>query len=128
MALARQAPADFLRSFVQLSYPVAGVENGVPTTLYGKGKHDIRYVVFWAFVFTVLRHSSMKYVLSPLARRVIPTPPLSQKPASPAVERHMLRVAAKKREHNAVRFAEQAWGMAYCTVFWSIGMVSRRKV
>lgn len=124
MALTRESLSDFCRPFFELSYPVKGLENGVPTTLYGKGKLDIRYAIFWAVVFSVLRHVSMKYILSPLAKRVIPTPPVDQKPVSPAMERHLQRVAAKKRHHNAVRFAEQAWAMAYCTVFWSIGMVS----
>lgn len=124
MALTRASVEDFLRPFVELSYPTKGVENGVPTTLYGKGRLDLRYAVFWAIVFSVLRHVSMKYFLSPLARRVIPTPPLTEKPTSAAVERHLKRVAAKKKEHNSVRFAEQAWAMAYCTVYWTIGMVS----
>lgn len=126
MALTRESLGDFLRPFVELSYPVKGVENGVPTTLYGKGRLDFRYALFWAVAFSVLRHVGMKYILSPLARRVIPTPPLDHKPTSPAMERHLKRVAAKKKEHNSVRFAEQAWAMAYCTVFWTIGMVSRQ--
>lgn len=124
MSFTRESLSDFVRPFVELSYPMKGVEHGVPTTLYGKGKLDLRYAVFWAVVFSVLRHVAMKYILSPLARRVIPTPPLDHKPTSPAMERHLQRVAAKKKEHNSVRFAEQAWAMAYCTVFWSIGMVS----
>lgn len=124
MALTRESLGDFLRPFVELSYPTKGVENGVPTTLYGKGRLDFRYALFWAVAFSVLRHVGMKYILSPLARRVIPTPPLDHKPTSPAMERHLKRVAAKKKEHNSVRFAEQAWTMAYCSVFWTIGMVS----
>jgi len=31
---------------------------------------------------------------------------------------------ARQREHTALRFAEQGWSFLYCTVFWTLGMVS----
>ena len=31
---------------------------------------------------------------------------------------------ARQRDHTALRFAEQGWSFLYCTIFWTLGMVS----
>lgn len=109
-----------LRPFVTLSY-------GIPTAegwQYGKGIDDVKFVLSCAVAWTVLRHVAMVRLLSPLARVLIPTERVS-KHGSPAEQRLVERQVARRREHNAIRFAEQAWGMLYCLVFWSLGLVSR---
>lgn len=106
-----------LRRLVSLSYPVGG-------GLYGKGNDDLYFVGACAVAWTVLRHVLMVYILSPLAAAVIPVETISKSASrTPALLRHEQRLVAKRRQHNISRFAEQAWGMLYCTAFWSIGMV-----
>lgn len=107
-----------VRRFAALPYPAGG-------GLYDKGPEDLLVVSACAVAWTVLRHVSMNYVLSPLADAVIPHESIPKSAArTPALLRHEQRLVAKRRKHNVERFAEQAWGMAYCTVFWSIGLVS----
>jgi hypothetical protein len=65
----------------------------------------------------------MNHVLAPLASAVIPEEKMP-KGVKGAMLRHEERLAAKRRQHNIARFAEQAWGMSYCTVFFALGIVS----
>jgi acyl-CoA-dependent ceramide synthase len=58
-------------------------------------------VFYWIVFFTGLRASVMDFILTPLAKR-----------------------SGIKKENDRTRFAEQAWLFIYCTVFWSLGMVS----
>ena len=41
-------------------------------------------------------------------------------------ERGLTKLARRKLEHTVTRFAEQSWSFAYCSVFWTLGVVSAR--
>jgi TRAM1-like protein len=58
---------NVFRSFVRLSYPVAGKGGQV---MYGKGLNDLLFVSFYGAFFTFLRVLIMEYVLSPLSDRL----------------------------------------------------------
>jgi very-long-chain ceramide synthase len=83
------------RKFVEMSY------KDPATGLYGRGWDDMYLVTFYIVLLTGLRAAAMDYVFTPLAR--------------------WGRIPTKKAR---VRFAEQAWILAYYTVFWILGMVS----
>ena len=59
-------PANPLRPFVLLSYPVVNAHGDV---CYGKGRNDLLFCAFYTAVFTFLREFSMEMILRPLARR-----------------------------------------------------------
>ncbi|KAI1759383.1 longevity-assurance protein [Hypoxylon sp. FL1150] len=69
------------------------------TGKYAVSQGDIGFVAFCIVLFSGIRDGSMKYVLTPLARR--------------------WGVAKGK---NVTRFSEQGWMLMYNTVFWSMGM------
>ncbi|BEI85890.1 hypothetical protein CcaverHIS002_0601770 [Cutaneotrichosporon cavernicola] len=109
-----------IRRFVSVSYPVSG-------GLYDKGRDDVLFAATCAVVWTILRHVCMTYILAPLASAVIPEEKIP-KSAKGALLRHEQRLAAKRRGHNIIRFAEQAWGMLYCTVFFALGVIILRRI
>lgn len=84
------------RKFFKLSY--YNPESGE----YCSGWNDAWMVFFWIVVFTGLRASVMDYILVPLAR-----------------------FGGVRTTRNRTRFAEQAWLLIYCSIFFSLGMVSR---
>jgi acyl-CoA-dependent ceramide synthase len=71
------------------------------TREYCSGWNDAWMVSFWIVVFTGLRASVMDYILVPLAKK-----------------------GGVGTKRNRTRFAEQAWLLIYCSVFFSLGMVS----
>jgi len=62
-------------------------------------------VSYWIVVFTGLRAAVMDYLLKPLAKK-----------------------GGVKTERDQTRFAEQAWLLIYCSVFWTLGMVSQNSL
>jgi acyl-CoA-dependent ceramide synthase len=87
------------RKFFNISYRDA--ESG----LYARGWDDMYLVFFYIVVFTGMRATVMHYMLMPLAK--------------------MSGIRSKK---GKTRFAEQAWLLLYCTVFWTLGMVRNREL
>ncbi|POR38501.1 Sphingosine N-acyltransferase lag1 [Tolypocladium paradoxum] len=69
------------------------------TGKYATSTDDFCFMAFCFVLFTGLRAGVMDHVLAPLARR---------------------RGVAKKKA--VTRFAEQAWIVIYCSVFWPLGM------
>lgn len=57
-------------------------------------------VFYWLVLFTGLRAGTMYYVLMPFATW-----------------------GGVENKNGTVRFAEQAWMLLYCSVFWFVGMV-----
>jgi len=57
-------------------------------------------VLIWVVLFTAIRATVVDYILHPLAR-----------------------AGGVKTRKASVRFAEQAWLLVYCSIFWSLGMV-----
>jgi len=111
-----------LQPFVTISYPVWGVENGHRVQLYKKGRNDVHFVIFMTAAFTVLRHLTMTYVLSPIAHRYVQVSGKSGN--TKPITAHERRTMARKRQHAASRFAEQGWSLLYCLVMESMGLVS----
>ena len=70
------------------------------TGLYRQGQNDLRFVSLWIVIFTALRAAAIDYLFIPLAKSVGVTKPKS-----------------------TVRFAEQAWLLAYGATFWTLGIV-----
>jgi acyl-CoA-dependent ceramide synthase len=100
---------------------------GTAEKLYGKGPKDLYFAVFCAIAFTVLREIMLRYILSAFARAWLMSSYRKSKGASKSEtgrDRRMKRRDRKKMEHTVTRFAEQGWSFIYCTVFWSMGMVS----
>jgi acyl-CoA-dependent ceramide synthase len=60
-------------------------------------------VFYWVVIFTGLRAAAIDYVLIPLAK-----------------------MGGARTTRTQTRFAEQAWLLVYYSVFWTLGMVSRR--
>lgn len=82
------------RKFFELSY--YNPQSGE----YTAGWDDAYMVVYWLVIFTGLRAGIMDFVLTPLAK-----------------------LGGIKDRNDVTRFAEQAWLLIYCSVFWSLGMV-----
>ncbi|KAJ1658272.1 Sphingosine N-acyltransferase lag1 [Dispira simplex] len=78
---------------------IQGHMSGHGQVQYRNSVDDIYFVVFGVLLFTFIRASIMKYVLSPLA------------------ERYQVKEAGKK-----ARFCEQLWLVIYYSVSWSAGM------
>jgi very-long-chain ceramide synthase len=81
------------RKFFRISYFNPDTGN------FALGWDDIWFVFYWIIVFTGARCMVMDYVLSPLAQW-----------------------GGIKKKKAKIRFAEQAWIMLYCCLFWGIGM------
>lgn len=81
------------RKFFRLSY--YNPDSGE----YCAGWNDAWLVSYWFVVFTGLRAGVMDYILMPLAKK-----------------------GGVKTERDRTRFAEQAWLVIYCSVFWTLGM------
>jgi acyl-CoA-dependent ceramide synthase len=122
--LAAYMPAR-LQPFVSVSYPVWGSEHGHRVQLYRKGRNDINFVLFITIFFSLFRHFVMVYVLSPIAHRFVrvEAPPIHAG-LDKATKERRLRTLARRKEHAAIRFAEQGWSMMYCLVTETIGLVS----
>jgi acyl-CoA-dependent ceramide synthase len=71
------------------------------TQEYGRGWDDMYFVFFWIVLVTGLRAAVMDYVLMPFGKW-----------------------GGVKTKKGVVRFAEQGWLVVYCSIFWSLGMVS----
>jgi acyl-CoA-dependent ceramide synthase len=84
------------RKFFKLSY--YNPDSGE----YCAGWNDAWMVSYWVVVFTGLRAAVMDYILMPLAKK-----------------------GGVKAGRTQIRFAEQAWLVIYCSVFFTLGMVSR---
>ncbi|KAI2626563.1 longevity assurance proteins LAG1/LAC1 [Hypoxylon sp. NC1633] len=69
------------------------------TRKYASGHDDVCFISFCIVLFTGVRAGSMRYVLSPLARRW-----------------------GVAKEKDVTRFSEQGWMLMYNSVFWSLGM------
>lgn len=142
-----------LRPYLLLSYPVdrpaASLELSpanhlryTKETLYGKGPNDVFFAAFCAVAFTVLREVILRGVLKPFANYWLRSAKKAKrKRASSRVngngvngaggEKETIRETKREerqREHTALRFAEQGWSFLYCTVFWTLGTVSRPPV
>lgn len=87
------------RKFFELSY------YNPHTGEYCAGWNDAWMVSYWIVVFTGLRAAVMDYLLKPLAKK-----------------------GGVKTERDQTRFAEQAWLLIYCSVFWTLGMVSQNSL
>ncbi|CAG8447633.1 8043_t:CDS:2 [Ambispora gerdemannii] len=69
------------------------------TGLYVKGTDDLYFIFLWVTIFTLLRASTMEYILKPLAG-----------------------CWKIKSKYQVIRFAEQGWSFLYYSVFWTLGM------
>ncbi|WVR05031.1 hypothetical protein IAU60_002043 [Kwoniella sp. DSM 27419] len=116
-----------LHPFVLLSYPIPFVPSSPTqirsypkgtTTVYDKGPQDVYFSIFWAVAFTLLRAFTMRFIFAPFARWMIGRPKVKVKGGKE--ERREL----KRREHVITRFSEQAWSWLYCSVFWTLGMIT----
>jgi acyl-CoA-dependent ceramide synthase len=114
-------------------------------TLFDKGANDFYFAAFCAVAFTILREVVLRGLLKPFAnywllsaRRAKRRKSLSvvngsgngyvkgNGVTSPGgkVDGRETKKERRQREHTALRFAEQGWSFLYCTVFWTLGMVS----
>lgn len=128
-----------LHPFVSLSYPVAPSQSSlpklrIPTTrirepplpqLYGQGPKDVYFVAFCALAFTVLREICIRYVLSAFAEKWLERARRKEYERKGEKVRGLTKLERRKMEHTTTRFAEQGWSFIYCTLFWSLGGVSR---
>jgi hypothetical protein len=125
------------------------------STLYDKGIQDIYFVAFWAIAFTLLREGLIRFGFKPFADWWLMSKAAasSKSRAARAKRKGELangklngngngtamavangvekpykesRAERKRRNHASLRFAEQGWSLTYCTVFWTLGMVSAR--
>jgi len=92
--------------------------------LYGQGPKDVYFVVFCALAFTLLREVTMRYVMSTFARGWLKRARRKEREKRGEKVRPMTKLERRKMEHVVTRFAEQGWSFLYCTVFWSLGVVS----
>ena len=138
-----------LRPYISLSYPVLRPAATLQLSklnhlrytnevLFTKGTNDFLFAGFCAVAFTVLREVMLRGVMRPFANWWL-------RSAGRAKRKRALGRAnsngnsngngvkgmigepkreARQREHTALRFAEQGWSFLYCTVFWTLGMVS----
>jgi acyl-CoA-dependent ceramide synthase len=138
-----------LRPYISLSYPVLRPAATLQLSklnhlrytnevLFTKGTNDFLFAGFCAVAFTVLREVMLRGVMKPFANWWL-------RSAGRAKRKRALGRAnsngngngngvkgtigetkreARQREHTALRFAEQGWSFLYCTVFWTLGMVS----
>jgi acyl-CoA-dependent ceramide synthase len=141
-----------LRPYISLSYPVLRPAATLQLSklnhlrytnevLFTKGTNDFLFAGFCAVAFTVLREVMLRGVMKPFANwwlrsagRAKRKRALSRAAANGngnvngnGVEKGTIgetKREARQREHVALRFAEQGWSFMYCTVFWTIGMVS----
>ena len=133
-----------LHPWVSLSYPVpppyisqsplaklrAGsnrVRDSSPQ-LYGQGPKDVYFVIFCALAFTFLRELCLRYVLSAFARNWLKRTRRKERESKGAQDKPMTKLEKRKMEHVVTRFAEQGWSFLYCTIFWSLGCVSAKRV
>lgn len=92
--------------------------------LYGQGPKDVYFVVFCALAFTLLREVTMRYVMSTFARGWLKRSRRKERENRGEKVKPMTKLERRKMEHVVTRFAEQGWSFLYCTVFWSLGVVS----
>ena len=88
----------YTRKFYTLAY--YNPESG----RYAVGWDDVYFVMLWIVIFTGLRIVVMEYILTPLAELV-----------------------GLRKKKAKTRFAEQAWLIAYTSVFWTLGLVRTRQ-
>lgn len=125
-----------LRPYLSLSYPVSRSRAATflskhnhlrytTQTLYDKGPNDVYFVAFCAVAFTVLREFVLRAVMKPFASYWLASASRkARRKSPPRSSGKETKREARQREHTALRFAEQGWSFVYCTVFWSLGMVS----
>jgi acyl-CoA-dependent ceramide synthase len=107
-------------------------------TLYDKGWDDVYFVAFCAVAFTVLREIILRGVMKPFASYWLSSSARKARLKKATAKmngvdgtgsgsvspRRETKREIRQRDHTALRFAEQGWSFAYCTVSWSLGMVS----
>lgn len=71
------------------------------TGRYGVGFDDTYFIIFFVVLLTGVRAFTIDYILCPFARQW-----------------------DLKKKKELARFGEQGWLLIYCTVFWSMGVVS----
>ena len=132
-----------IHPFLQLSYPINKTNTSryaqiyrisIPNQTYDKGPLDLCIPISCAVAFTVLRNLSMEYIFSNFARYwLLPPHTLSKlgnghtncsARADDRDSRGLTKLERKRLEHSVTRFAEQSWSLVYCTVFWTLGVVS----
>ncbi|OCF35255.1 acyl-CoA-dependent ceramide synthase [Kwoniella heveanensis CBS 569] len=89
-------------------------------TLYDKGWKDVYFSIFWAIAFTILRAVFMRFVFAPFVRLISGRPPKG--------DGREQRKERKRRKHVITRFSEQAWSWLYCSIFWTLGVVTLYQV
>lgn len=117
-------------------------------TLYDKGPNDFYFVAFCAVAFTILREVVLRGLLKPFANYWLLSARRAKRSKSGSlvngsgngngfskgdgvnspgggVEGRETKKERRQREHTALRFAEQGWSFLYCTIFWTLGMVSK---
>lgn len=140
-----------LRPYLSLSYPVSPSRaayaisphdhlRNTNQTLYDKGWDDVYFVAFWAVAFTILREIVLRGIMKPFASYWLSSSAKKAKLKRAKAKTNGLNGSGggsgtlsprretkreiRQREHTALRFAEQGWSFVYCTIFWSLGMVS----
>jgi acyl-CoA-dependent ceramide synthase len=120
--------------FVSLSYPIAATgtfhapsgnhtHDARAVTLYDKGPLDAYFVLTCAVFFTILREVVVRCMFRSFARSWLRSN-AERARLKEGKRRRESKSERRAREHVVTRFSEQGWSFIYCTLFWSLGMVS----